>query len=587
MKYKILSVSVLGLITAVNAYADLQKTGNNRSNGHQTVFLNQQWTDAERDRFYNTPQGSYLVPYSWFLALETAGKDYPFNDKRNIRNYGYLVDDGYSSANPGKLPVGFAKEPVENGEPWVGYTCAACHTNEIHYQGQSIRIDGGPTMADFTAFNDGLNAALESTLASGKRFDRFARKILGKNVNSTSKAELWRQVTDRTAWLKGFAQRGKPTYRFGAARVDAFGVIMNEVFGPDLFGLDLGQSNDNVRVPTAPVSYPFLWGTPRHDFVQWTGSAYNPFGRNVGEVLGAFGCVNLNPKSCENLVDLGVMSQNIGETTARARELFELERLVAKLGKPHWPETLFGPIDQASAFRGQVVYSQSRNGEESCADCHALPDSAGHYPSTPPDENLFGITFVKTHMVPLADIGTEPLTATNFALRTVNPGAALPLVPPQYINASGEVPAPVLLSILVGGAVLDSINQAQPPFDASELAELIGYRKKADGSSYTPPNLLAYRARPLDGIWATAPYLHNGSVPSLYELLQPPAKRSQVFYVGNRELDPDKVGIKSGHSKNGFRFDTRLPGNRNTGHPYGTDLNEDDSLDLLEFLKTL
>ena len=91
----------------------------------------------------------------------------------------------------------------------------------------------------------------------------------------------------------------------------------------------------------------------------------------------------------------------------------------------------------------------------------------------------------------------------------------------------------------------------------------------------------------MDGIWATAPYLHNGSVPSLYELLQPPTKRSQVFYVGNREFDPDKVGVKSGHSKNGFRFDTRLPGNRNTGHPYGTDLNEDDRFDLLEFLKTL
>jgi hypothetical protein len=570
MKYKILSVSILGLITTVAAYADLQKTGNSPSNGHQPVFLNQQWTDAERERFYTTPQGSYLIPYSWFLALEAAGKDYPFNDNHNIRNYGYLVDDGYSSANPGKLPVGFAKEPVANGEPWVGYTCAACHTNEIRYRGQNIRIDGGPTMADFTAFNNGLNAALESTLASGKRFDRFARKVLGKHINPTVKAELWRQVDDRTKWLKQFAQRGKPTYAFGAARVDAFGVIMNEVFG-----LDLGLLEENVRIPTAPVSYPFLWGTPQHDFVQWTGSAFNPFGRNVGEVLGAFGCVNLYAQSCENLVKLGVMSQNLGETTARARELFELERLVAKLGKPHWPEALVGPIDQVSASHGRDIYEQHLNGEESCADCHALPDSiTGQYPSTESVENRFGKTFVKTHMVPLTDIGTDPLTANNFAGRTVNPGA---------------VPAPLMLSNLVGGAVLDSMARAQPPitFNTPEFFELIGYRIKADGSSYKPPNLLAYRARPLDGIWATAPYLHNGSVPSLYELLLPPTERSQVFYVGNWEFDPDKVGVKSGRNNKGFRFDTRLPGNRNSGHPYGTELNEDDRLDLLEFLKTL
>jgi hypothetical protein len=190
-------------------------------------------------------------------------------------------------------------------------------------------------------------------------------------------------------------------------------------------------------------------------------------------------------------------------------------------------------------------------------------------------------------MTPLTEIGTDPLTAKNFAERTVNHGSLKPFVPLSYINSKGDVAAPVMLSILVGIAVQDSIEQAQPPFTDLESAELIGYRLKADGQSYLPPNLLAYRARPLDGIWATAPYLHNGSVPSLYELLLAPTERSQVFYVGNREFDPDKVGFKSGRSKEGFRFDTRLSGNRNSGHTYGTDLNEDQRLDLLEFLKTL
>ena len=124
-------------------------------------------------------------------------------------------------------------------------------------------------------------------------------------------------------------------------------------------------------------------------------------------------------------------------------------------------------------------------------------------------------------------------------------------------------------------------------FSQAETAALIGYRLKANGQSYLPPNLLAYKARPLDGVWATAPYLHNGSVPSLYELLLPPSERVKVFYVGNREFDPVSVGFVSRDLRNAFRFDTHHPGNWNTGHTYGTDLSEEQRLDLLEFLKTL
>jgi len=100
--------------------------------------------------------------------------------------------------------------------------------------------------------------------------------------------------------------------------------------------------------------------------------------------------------------------------------------------------------------------------------------------------------------------------------------------------------------------------------------------------------LLAYRARPLNGIWATAPYLHNGSVPSLYELLLAPHARSRMFYMGNWEFDPVHVGVRSSSPFTGASlFDTRLPGNSNAGHTYGTDLSEEDRLALIEYLKTL
>lgn len=93
-----------------------------------------------------------------------------------------------------------------------------------------------------------------------------------------------------------------------------------------------------------------------------------------------------------------------------------------------------------------------------------------------------------------------------------------------------------------------------------------------------------YANQPLDGIWARAPYLHNGSVPTLYDLLQPVSARPEVFYRGCSMIDPIKVGTSC---DNGFIVDTRLQGNGRNGHTYGVDLAPDAKLDLLEYLRTL
>lgn len=95
---------------------------------------------------------------------------------------------------------------------------------------------------------------------------------------------------------------------------------------------------------------------------------------------------------------------------------------------------------------------------------------------------------------------------------------------------------------------------------------------------------------PLDGLWLRAPYLHNGSVPTLAALLQPPEQRPKVFYRGSDVYDPEQMGFRSGEptaGERGFRYDTALPGNGNQGHTYGTDLPADEKRALLEYLKTL
>ena len=83
-------------------------------------------------------------------------------------------------------------------------------------------------------------------------------------------------------------------------------------------------------------------------------------------------------------------------------------------------------------------------------------------------------------------------------------------------------------------------------------------------------------------------FLHNGSVTNLYDLLLSPARRPKFFYVGSWDFDPVHVGLETGSPFAGaFYFDTRLPGNANSGHEYGTSLSEPDRMALIEFLKTL
>ena len=104
----------------------------------------------------------------------------------------------------------------------------------------------------------------------------------------------------------------------------------------------------------------------------------------------------------------------------------------------------------------------------------------------------------------------------------------------------------------------------------------------------TQPPYGPYAARPLYGIWAAAPYLHNGSVPTLYDLLLPPEQRPKTFALGGREYDPVQLGfvVQTTCSQQDCLVDTTLPGNGNGGHLWGTDLAEADRTALLEYLKT-
>jgi processive rubber oxygenase RoxA-like protein len=161
-----------------------------------------------------------------------------------------------------------------------------------------------------------------------------------------------------------------------------------------------------------------------------------------------------------------------------------------------------------------------------------------------------------------------------------------------YGRACGECHAPGRART---GTIIpiDEVGTDRHRLDMWTVEAADAYNRFADGypwrfTGFRKTN--GYVAVPLDGLWLRAPYLHNGSVPFLGEILERPENRTRVFYRGYDVYDPLRVGFISGGSEAeriGTRYDTGLPGNSNSGHLYGTDLLADEKKALLEFLKTL
>ena len=107
---------------------------------------------------------------------------------------------------------------------------------------------------------------------------------------------------------------------------------------------------------------------------------------------------------------------------------------------------------------------------------------------------------------------------------------------------------------------------------------------------YQPPKEFGVRstgkyfAASLSGVWARSPYLHNGSVRTMEELLTSPSARAKTFHRGSRDYDPAQMGYTDAGT---YVFDTSMSGNSNAGHDYGTALSAEEKHELIEYLKML
>jgi len=517
------------------------------------VNLDQGWTEKQQQLFWFTSQGSRIVPYDWFLALEQEKSTELVRSNANLDRLRFMVEEP-GPANPDGLPIGFAKDrDPATGTAWMGFTCAACHTNQIDTKTVSLRIDGAPTLADTFAFFDQVAYALQATDKDDEKFDRFAHKVLGQRYSPTSASALRQDLHTLAQKLVDRQDHDRPKdpyVPYGHGRLDAFGGIFNQVLGADL-GIP-----ENYRPSNAPVSYPFLWDTSQSDRVQWNGIAPN-FGagalaRNVGEILGVYGTVEIEHR--------GKGQELRGyRSSAKIISLGDLEATLNALWSPLWPTQYLPPLDSAKVSSGQGIYQQQ------CASCHAV------IKRTDPKRRLNVV------MTSIVDLGTDPMMVDNALLRAGRTGRLkgekvfMLVGPPFGDRATGaDILTHVVLSTILG----QKVSAAKAAID--EFVEV------QNAPTFDPRS---YKARSLDGIWATAPYLHNGSVPNLWELLKPPAERVRQFHVGSRQFDPVNVGFDTASGE--FVLDTTLPGNSNAGHLWGTTLTDEQKWALVEYMKSL
>lgn len=523
----------------------------------QLVALPQGWSPTEAELFYSTPQGSDIMSYDIFLNLEQATGTTLFRDNTNMLRFRYITEHP-SAATPDGLPVGFVKSKDK-----VGLTCAACHTTQLNYKGTGIIIDGGPAMADFSTFMDELIAALGATLGDPAKLGRLVARV-NKGTASPSKETIGAELQatfDKLLFAQKVNQADKTPY--GYARLDAFGRIFNRA-------LTLADPV-NGNPASGPVSYPFLWDASFHDYVQWNGIASNAnlgsLQRNIGEVIGVFGDI---------VIDTSKVDIHGYQSSVETANLIKLEEQLRSLYSPQWPDEILPPIDPALRVKGEGIYM------EQCVQCHFLIDRTD--PKRVVRAQMYGLDIVKT----------DPTTAQNI----VNAAGKSGVLEGQKLEViAGPVFGPdttafLVVTNIVAGILENNIRDSlKDEIDAIRNREGGGSLPKQGDFPRDPNNpdasLLAYKARPLNGIWATAPFLHNGSVPTLYDLMLPAEQRPRTFWVGKREFDAAKVGIMTARFEGGFEFDVSLPGNSNAGHEYGGELSQADRMALLEYLKSL
>ena len=408
------------------------------------------------------------------------------------------------------------------------------------------------------------------------RYARFERNVLGPTATPGERVALRQEfqnfLKSSVTEVREGEKRGVYATIEGFGRTDALARIGNIVFAVDM------NNWDNLAPTDAPVRFPQIWDASWFTWVQYNASISNPTARNIGEAMGVKALAKLSGCCGEKF-----------QSTVHIDNLWKLEKWLsgekpyAGLNSPQWP-AVFPPLDLTKVVRGKQLYTTL------CEGCHLPPIdelkerlASGSPPWVKRDPQQ-PYPFLRNVEIPIEDIGTDPNQALDFFNRTADSGDL----------KKGCLTAAEGLDFLTKNMAANFY--ASEKFPTEMQKEWSGWQDPlAVGIRATK----VYRPRPLNGAWALGTYLHNGSIPNLYELLSPVSERSTVFWVGSRRFDPVKVGYESTHRPGLFRLDVSKSGSSNRGHEFngdGTNLGNgvigkllppEDRWALIEYLKSI
>ena len=201
----------------------------------KSVYLKQNWGKASDSLwFYETTQGSDLVPYDFYLALETAGSDLAFGSSQNVLRWNFLPQHK-TTRNPDALPVGFAEDSYAGKRGYLGTDLRGMPYHPGELQGHpGIRIDGGPSLANMQLFLDDLGAALAAAAPAPGQSDcgndkckRFVQAVTARGHYKPADAIRDLQIFSNR--IAVYNQINHATVAYGYGRLDAFGRIFNRV----------------------------------------------------------------------------------------------------------------------------------------------------------------------------------------------------------------------------------------------------------------------------------------------------------------------------------------------------------------------
>lgn len=589
------------LLTLIILLTSCLKQVPEHTNQYQDLLYDYSYSNGlsqqEKKSYYNLSQGIYYLPYDVISSLSRpVPNQFKLYDELFLEDPERLglIPSPYSDT---EAPIGITVSSDPEFVPMYGVSCFSCHSQTIkNSQNQAFLVDGSSskfaidrligemvtsmvlTMADPIEFNKFYNrykdrAQLGNYPDSEEDFDlmldtttyhNLKQTLLRKNDNNltdqldifdtqaslelgqltvpttlsygvyprvedlNSRVKMFKYLAKRLSWFlkeTGYAKSDPRVAPSNLGRGNPWSSSMNK-YATLYFNK---SSNEWPVIPSAAVDTPFIWNYEDAKWVFYTGTTNSMVERNFAQAIGLLSDFNYKTY----------------ETTASIKKMEHIQQFTRKIRPPKWPENILGSIDQNIANEGKELFKIR------CLSCH-----------NPKRETYTGPGSIEYNYL---DVGTDD----------------------QYFKGQTQ---DFYGKEFIGDILPVLMNQVKVTAAENEGIPNLGfYEIGRTPAIWRQPTKNAIAAKPLWGVWATAPYLHNGSVLNMRELLTKPQNRLMAFHVGSIEYDIDNLGFQNKQTAYSSLFEAQCVnclGNSNQGHNFSTDLTKEQQDQLLEFIKS-